>query len=147
MYKAAWYTLYPLHWLVFTPMAFLWPATYLGEAVIVDFYDIANFWLGTVIAGGVYIFTAFMFLLAALFYQETSVISRSAVFREAVLYIVVEAFAWYTTVYEYPKAHEQFYYANRVELVDPPVRMSSEKDIFPLSLKKIAKEVMQNVEF
>lgn len=29
------------------------------------------------------------------------------------LYILIEGFAWYTTVWEYSKAHEQFYYAHR----------------------------------
>ena len=118
MYFAAWYTLFPLHWFVFVPMAILWPMTYLGEAVIVDFYDIANWWLGSVLAGGVYSFVAFMWFLAYLFYEESDVISRTAIFQEMILYIIVEAFAWYTTVYEYPKAHDWFYYANRTLVND-----------------------------
>ena len=69
LYKFAWYTLYPLHWLVFTPMALLWPFTYIGSATIVEFYDLANWWLGSVTGGVVYALVALTWLLAALFYD------------------------------------------------------------------------------
>ena len=43
---------------------------------------------------------------------------------EAVLYVLAETLAWYTSVYEYPKASKWFYYANRSE-----VEESREKSI------------------
>lgn len=75
-YKAAWYTLYPLHWFAFTPMAFLWPFTYAGSSIVLDFYDIATWHLGTRLAIIIYGTVSFMWLLAFLFYSETEVITR-----------------------------------------------------------------------
>ena len=71
-YKVAWYSMYSLHFFVFTPMAFVWPMTYSGVSVVVDFYDLANWYLGSVVAGFVYVYVASMFALAALFYSDTS---------------------------------------------------------------------------
>ena len=118
-YKVAWYSLYPLHFIVFTPMAFLWPMTYSGVSVVVNFYDLANWWLGSVVAGFVYIYIASMFALAALGYEETSAQSSRGIWQEMLLYLLIEGFAWYTSVWEYSKAHEQFYYANRTKLDSP----------------------------
>ena len=118
-YKAAWYTLYPLHFFIFTPMAFLWPMTYTGVSVVVNFYDLANWYLGSVAAAFVYSFVAIMWLFAALFYEETDVITNRGIWQEMLLYLLIEAFAWYTSVWEYSKAHEQFYFANRSRLNQP----------------------------
>ena len=80
MYKAAWYTLYPLHWFVFTPMAILWPFTYTGSSLVLEFYNLANLYLGSFVAVGVYALVAFMWLLATLFYKQSTVIVRRQVF-------------------------------------------------------------------
>lgn len=34
------------------------------------------------------------------------------------LYMLIEGFVWYAAVYQYPVAHDQFYYANRIDLGD-----------------------------
>ena len=115
-YKMAWYSMYALHFFVFTPMAFIWPMTYTGVATVVNFYDIANWYLGSVVAGIVYVYVALIWILAYFFYKDTSVITKRGVLNEMLLYILIEGFAWYTTVWEYSKAHEQFYYANRTSL-------------------------------
>ena len=65
-YRFAWYVLWTMHWTIFSPMAFLWPFTYFGSSVIVDFYDIANWYLGTLAASGLYATVACLFALAAL---------------------------------------------------------------------------------
>ena len=75
LYKAAWYSFYPLHWFVFTPMALLWPLTYTGSAVVVDFYEIANIYLGTILAGGVYMFVFAMFMLSYVSYDEATTLT------------------------------------------------------------------------
>ena len=142
-YKVAWYSLYPLHFIVFTPMAFLWPMTYSGVSVVVNFYDLANWWLGSVVAGFVYIFVASMFALAGLTYSETSSQTNRGIWQELVLYLLIEAFAWYTSVWEYSKAHEQFYYANRTELIasDGPSTKSSKMQAFSQLKKNLAFEL------
>ena len=134
MYTAAWYTLYSLHWLVFTPMALLWPATYLGEGLVVDFYDIANFWLGSVVAAGIYASVVFLWLLAILLYEESPAITRSRMVQELIAYLLLEGFTWYTSVFEYPKAHNNFYYANRSQYHEAELaRPGKGPDVEPLS--------------
>lgn len=34
-YKIAWYSMYALHFFIFTPMAFIWPMTYTGVTVVI----------------------------------------------------------------------------------------------------------------
>ena len=106
MYKLAWYFTYATHFIVFTPMAFLWPFTYLGSPLIVEFYNLANYYLGTVVATGVYSLNIFMWILAVIFYDETTTMTRRSVWQEMLLYIMIEGFSWYTSVYEYPLAHD-----------------------------------------
>ena len=79
MYKLAWYFTYATHFIVFTPMAFLWPFTYLGSPLIVEFYNLANYYLGTVVATGVYSLNIFMWILAVIFYDETTTMTRRSV--------------------------------------------------------------------
>ena len=74
-YKATWYAFYPLHWFVFTPMAILWPLTYTGSAVVVDFYEIANFYLGTLLASGIYVFVFTMFVISYLAYSQSTTLT------------------------------------------------------------------------
>ena len=112
MYKAAWYTLYPLHWFIFTPMALIWPFTYVGSATIVDFYNVAQRVIGTYVSGVVYLTVLLMWILAAAFYSETTVVIPRMILQEMTLYFVLEGFAYYTSVFEYYKAHDWFYYAN-----------------------------------
>ena len=115
-YKLAWYSMYSLHFFVFTPMAFLWPMTYSGVSVVVNFYDLANWWLGSVAASLVYVLVAIMWLIAAVTYTDDDAITQRGIVQEMALYLLIEGFAWYTSVWEYSKAHEQFYYANRTQL-------------------------------
>lgn len=105
-YKKAWQVLYMAHFLLFTPMALLWPLSYLGSSVIVNFYDLTNYWIGTVAGGVLYLSVATLFALAAFFYETDTAVSSGYIWQEMVLYIVLETFAWYVTVWEYPKAHE-----------------------------------------
>ena len=70
MYRFAWYVMWTMHWTIFSPMAFLWPFTYIGSSVIVDFYDVANWYLGTLAASGLYATVACLFALAALNYTS-----------------------------------------------------------------------------
>ena len=53
---------------------------------------------------------------------------------EAILYVLAETLAWYTSVYEYPKASKWFYYANREDVEVEPrgarARKESEIDNF-----------------
>ena len=56
-------------------MALLWPLTYTGSAVVVDFYEIANLYLGTLVAGGIYIFVFAMFMLSYVSYQDTTTLT------------------------------------------------------------------------
>ena len=93
------------HFLLLGPLACLWPLTYLGSSVIVDFYDLANFWVGTVAASAMYGTIASVLIMAAIFYTADKSISSGYIWQEMVLYLVVEAFAWYLSVWEYPKAH------------------------------------------
>ena len=113
LYELAWYTMYALHFFVFLPMAMIWPMTYTRATVVVEAYDLANLYLGTYAAGVVYIFVAFMWLLAVITFEDTTSITKRGVFYEFLLYVLIENFAWYVTVWEYSKAHEQFYFANR----------------------------------
>ena len=99
-------------------MALLWPFTYIGSSVIVDFYDVANWYVGTLAAGAVYATVASTFLLAALFYEENTAVSSGYIWLETILYVVIETLAWYTSVWEYPKAHRQFYYAYSIDLAE-----------------------------
>uniref|UniRef100_A0A7S3I247 Uncharacterized protein n=1 Tax=Favella ehrenbergii TaxID=182087 RepID=A0A7S3I247_9SPIT len=115
MYKFAWQILYSLHFLAFLPMALLWPLTYLGSAVIVDFYDSANWYVGSLAAGVIFGNVTLAFFLAALTYSETTVVTGGFIWLEALLYAVLEASSWYVSIWEYPKAHRQFYYSLRVE--------------------------------
>ena|ERR1719469_96635 len=115
-YKFAWELLYGTHFFTFLPMALLWPFTYIGSAVIVDFYDVANWYLGTLAAGSIYLTVATAFILAALLYEDTTAVSSTFIWQEMILYIVLETLAWYTSVYEYPKAHRQFYYAFFIDI-------------------------------
>lgn len=117
-YKLAWYSMYALHFFAFTPMAFIWPMTYTGVSVVIEFYDLANWYLGSVVAAFIYIYVALMWLLAIAMYKPTSVITKRSMFQEMLLYMLIEAFAWYTSVWEYSKAHNQFYFANK-NLVTP----------------------------
>ena len=119
-YMLAWYVMYGLHFIVFSPMAFLWPFTYLGSTLIVDFYDIANLYLGTVAATLVYLTVTTMFFISMLFYKDSTVITRRQIWLELALYVLVEAFAWYTTIWEYPKAHDQFYFGTRGSEIPNP---------------------------
>ena len=115
-YKLAWYSMYALHFFVFTPMALVWSMTYLNVAVVIYFYDLANWYLGTVAAGFVYGYVAIMWTLAALTYTETSTITNRGVWQEMFMYVLIEIFAWYTTVWEYPTAHNQYYFADKSRL-------------------------------
>ena len=116
MYKIAWYSMYALHFFIFTPMAFIWPMTYTGVTVVIKFYDLANWYLGTLAAGFVYAYVSFMWLLAALLYSDTDEITNRGIWQEMLLYMLIEGFSWYTSVWEYSKAHDQFYFANRSRL-------------------------------
>lgn len=78
-YKMAWYSLYPLHFFVFLPMALIWPMTYTGQSVVINFYDIAHVFLGTVAAGVTYIFVSLTWFLAAFFYSETDAVSKKEI--------------------------------------------------------------------
>ena len=78
-YKIAWYSLYALHFIVFTPMAFIWPMTYSGIAVVVEFYDLANWYLGSVAAGVVYSYVSLMWIFAAFFYSDTDSLNSGGV--------------------------------------------------------------------
>ena len=71
--------LYATHFIVFLPMAFIWPFTYLGYTLIIDFYDIANIWVGTVGAGGVILLVSFFWILSAIFYEENEVVTRNTI--------------------------------------------------------------------
>ena len=74
-YKMAWYTMYPLHFFVFLPMALVWPMTYTGISAVVEVYDLANWYLGSITAGIVYVSVTFIWMLAAIFYSDTESIS------------------------------------------------------------------------
>ena len=118
-YVIAWYTMMSAHWVVFLPMALLWPLTYLGNQVVTDFYDLANWWLGSIVAGITYSTIAVAFTLSAIFYEDNTYTTRNGILSELTFYLLIEAFAWYTSVWEYPVAHYQFYYAaNRYDEVD-----------------------------
>jgi len=110
VYKAAWKALFVSHIVVYVPMAVIWPFTYIGSTTIVEFYDLANWYVGTLAAGAIFVTVTFMWMLAALSYEEqtsssSATISESYMWIETLLYIFMEAFGWYTTVWEYPKAH------------------------------------------
>lgn len=126
MYKFSWYTLYALHFFVFLPLALLWPFTYIGSSVIVDFYDVANWYVGTVGAFIVFITVTALWALSAILYESNTYISSSYIWQEMLLYLVIEVFAWYTTVWEYPKAHRQFYYAYYIEIAEENKPQSKE---------------------
>ena len=111
-YKLSWYLFFALHFFAFSPMAFLWPATYIGSGLILDFYDLANFYMGTVGAFAIYLFVGLLWLISMLFYGSNDVVSRLGMFEEMVMYFALEALAWTYTVKLYPVAHTNFYYAN-----------------------------------
>lgn len=120
MYKGAWYFMYVMHWAIFMPMMILWPLTYTRNAVLLDFYYTANWYLGTLGGTAVYALTALWFLIAAIAYQDTTVVLRWNIWLEVLAYLVIEGFAWYTTVYEYPKARDWYYKATTVTVADTP---------------------------
>jgi hypothetical protein len=60
-------------------MAFIWPFTYLGYTLIIDFYDIANIWVGTVGAGGVILLVSFFWILSAIFYKKNEEVTRNTI--------------------------------------------------------------------
>ena len=76
LYKTSWYLLYASHFIVFTPMALLWPFTYSGSSVVVEFYDLANWYLGSVVAAGVYLSVASVFALSIMTYSEATEVSQ-----------------------------------------------------------------------
>ena len=62
-----------------------------------------------------------------------------------IIYVLIEALAWYTTVWEYPKAHDQYYYANRYNkqigderIEDSDIVPRGEPGFLPTLLKKLA---------
>ena len=118
-YKMAWYTLYSLHWFIFTPMALIWPFTYIGSSTVVDFYNVAQRVIGTYVSAVVFGTVLIMWALSGIFYSETTVVIPRMIFQEMVLYFTLEGFAYYTSVFEFKKAHDWFYYANTVAVIDP----------------------------
>ena len=120
LYKLSWYVFFSLHFMAFMPMALLWPATYIGSDLILDFYDLANFYLGTIGALGIITIVSLMWMISILFYQTSDVITRGSIFQEMILYITVELLAWTYTVKLYPRAHTDFYYANETNLNPNP---------------------------
>ena len=69
-YKLAWRTMITTHWIVFLPMALIWPMTYLGNEVILDFYTLANWYIGNVASGFVFSGVAIVWLMAWIFYTS-----------------------------------------------------------------------------
>ena len=110
-YKLAWYTFIWGHWLVFLPMSFVWPLTYIGNSTVIDFYDMANWYFGTLLAVIVYAIVALMWTLAGIFYSTDAYISSQGIWIELLIYTLVEGFSWFVTVNEYHVAHFQYYYA------------------------------------
>ena len=110
-YKAAWLALVYGHLIVFSPMALLWPFTYIGSGVVVEFWDLSNWWLGTLTASAIFLVISIMWIIAATQYETTSVFNKRAMWLELIIYVLVEALSWYATIYNYPIAHNWFYYA------------------------------------
>ena len=80
IYKLSWYMMYASHFFIFLPMAVLWPFTYFGSSVVVNFYNIANLYLGSYGAAGVYLMVSSFWLMALIFYSDNDVIDRRTIF-------------------------------------------------------------------
>ena len=104
-YETAWNLLYRLHFFIFVPMALTWPFTYLGSSVIVDFYDQANWYVGTLAAGSLYSLVFLTLIISALSLKETTRVTKGFIWMEALLYLAIEGLSWYVSIWEYPKAH------------------------------------------
>ena len=126
LYKGAWRVLWIAHTVIFAPMAVLWMFTYMGSSTIVNFYNEAMWYIGTVAAASIFTLISLLFMLSGIAYEESSLVSQGYIFLETFLYIFMELFAWYTTVWEYPKAHDQFYYANRIILEEESTKKKPE---------------------
>jgi hypothetical protein len=72
--------MYASHFFIFLPMAILWPFTYFGSSVVVDFYNIANLFLGTYGTASVVLLVSSFWLSAVLFYSDNDLISKRAMF-------------------------------------------------------------------
>ena len=83
----------------------IWPFTYLGSSVIVDFYDQANWYVGTLAAGSLYGLVFLTFIISALSLKETTRVTKGFIWMEALLYLAIEGLSWYVSIWEYPKAH------------------------------------------
>jgi len=104
IYKVSWYLLYAMHFIIFFPLAVMWPFTYIGSSVIVEFYDIAHTWIAAVGGGGVLLLVTFLWTISALAYKDNDIISKREMVQELFLYILIEVFAWYVSIWEWPKA-------------------------------------------
>ena len=104
LYSIAWYMLYASHFIVFLPMSILWPFTYLGSSVVVEFYDLANTMIGTIGGGSVILLVSLFWMMSVILYKDNKVISRRAMLQEMFLYILIEGFSWYVSIWEWPNA-------------------------------------------
>ena len=104
IYQVSWYMLYASHFIIYLPMAVMWPFSYIGSSVIVEFYDIAQTWIATIGGGGVLLLVTLFWTISALAYKDNEIISKREMVQEIFLYILIEGFAWYVSVWEWPKA-------------------------------------------
>ena len=74
-YRTAWIALVYSHLILFSPMALLWPFTYIGSGIVIEFWDLANWWLGTLAASSIFLTVGTIWLVAASMYEDTSVFS------------------------------------------------------------------------
>lgn len=114
-YRLAWRVLVWSHLVVFSPVALLWPFTYMGSSVVVEFYDLLNWWIGTLSLSAIVVLVAIFWIIAAAAYKTNATVSKRAIWLELAVYLLLESFGWYAAVFNYPMAHNWYYYSDRVK--------------------------------
>merc|ERR1712187_44171 len=86
-------------------------------------------------------------LLAFIFYDEAdaAIITRREMWQELVIYVLVEALAWYTSVWEFPKAYSQFYFGEKSIMPNPDYEIQEQGlDIREEVQKEIFEDVVED---